>query len=112
MRTVLSAAGPLPAHPAMRPAAPQEAQGATHQLLTVVRPTGIESGRPEGLKQLHVEAIAVTPRCHRAGEADVVETEAELHVKLEARGNGKNTGKGKGDGKAVELARAILGLRH
>ena len=83
MRTVLSAAGPMPAHLAMRPAAvPQEARGATHQLLTVVRLTGTESGRQEGLKQLHVEAIAVTPRCHRAGEADVVEAEAELHVKL------------------------------
>ena len=86
MRTVLSAAGPLPAHLAMRPAAlPQQARGATHQLLTVVRPTGTESGQQEGLKQLQMEAIAVTPRCHRAGEADVVEAEAELHVKLHVK---------------------------
>ena len=76
MGTVLSAA------------LPQEARGATHQLLTMVHPTGTESGRPEGLKQLHVEAIAVTPRCHRPGEADVVEAEAELHVKREARAVG------------------------
>ena len=93
MRTALSAAGPLPTHLAMRPAAlPQEARGATHQLLTVVRPTGTESGRQEGLKQLHVEAIAVTPRCHRAGEADVVEAEAELHVKLHVKREARAVG--------------------
>ena len=90
-----------PRHAARSPS--PEARGATY---SVVRPTGTESGWQEGLKQLHVEAIAL---------ADVVEAEAELHVKLhvkrEARAVGKGGWQGGGTGEgypgpaSLELAR-------
>ena len=51
----------------------------------------------------------MTPRCHRAGEADVVEAEAELHVKLhvkpEARAVGRPGAMARTPAKARAMAR-------